>query len=71
MIIKYFPDTDTLYVGFTDHEIAETIDFNDDTLLDIDREGNVVAMTLEHARNKVDLSDISFQQIAAVTPELS
>jgi uncharacterized protein YuzE len=68
MIIKYFPDTDTLYVAFTDREIAETIDFNDDTLLDIDREGNVVALTLEHARNKVDLSDISFQQIAAVAP---
>ncbi len=66
MRIKCFPDTDTLYVSFTDREIVETIDFNADTLLDIDNEGNVVALTLEHARNKVDLADISFQQIAAV-----
>ncbi len=66
MIIKYFPDTDTLYVAFTEREIVETVDFNDDTLLDLDREGNVVALTLEHARAKVDLTDISFQQIAMV-----
>ena len=68
MIIKYFPDTDTLYVAFTDREIAETVDINDNTLLDLDGEGNVVAITLEHARARVDLSDISFQQIAAVEP---
>lgn len=66
MIIKYFPGTDTLYVAFTEREIVETVDFNDDTLLDLDREGNVVAMTLEHARANVDLTDISFQQIAMV-----
>ena len=66
MIIKYFPDTDTLYVAFTEREIVETVDFNDDTLLDLDREGNVVALTLEHARANVDLTDISFQQIAMV-----
>ncbi|HRO25696.1 MAG TPA: DUF2283 domain-containing protein [Promineifilum sp.] len=66
MIIKYFPDTDTLYVTFTEREIVETVDFNDDTLLDLDRDGNVVALTLEHARANVDLTDISFQQIAMV-----
>jgi len=69
MRIKYFPDTDTLYLSFTDREIAETIDFNADTLLDIDDMGNVVALTLEHARDKVDLADISFQQIAAIVPQ--
>lgn len=68
MIIKYFPDTDTLYVAFTDREIAETVDINDNSLLDLDGEGNVVAITLEHARARVDLSDISFQQIATVEP---
>lgn len=64
MRIRYFPDTDTLYLSFTDRPIVETIDFNADTLLDVDEDGNVVAMTLEHARLRVDLTDISFQQIA-------
>jgi uncharacterized protein YuzE len=71
MIIKYFPDTDTLYVAFADRPVVETVDFNDDTLLDVDQDGNVVALTLEHARDKVDLTDISFQQIAVAAPETS
>ena len=66
MIIKYFPDTDTLYVAFADRPIAETIDLNDHALLDLDANGNVVALTLEHARATVDLTDFSFQQIATV-----
>ena len=66
MIIKYFPDTDTLYIAFTDREIAETVDSNDDTVFDIDEQGNVIALTLEHARHNVDLADISFQPIAAI-----
>lgn len=69
MRIKYFPDTDTLYVAFTEREIVETVDFNADTLLDIDSDGNVVALTLEHASATVDLGEVSFQQIVAAVPQ--
>lgn len=69
MRIKCFPDTDTLYIALIEREIAETVDFNDETLLDIDRDGNVVALTLEHASAKVDLADISFQQLTAAVPQ--
>ena len=69
MRIKYFPDTDTLYVSFNEREIAETLDFNDDTLLDIDLLGNVVALTLEHASVNVDLGELSFQQMTAPMPQ--
>ena len=69
MRIKYFPDTDTLYVSFNEREIAETLDFNDDTLLDIDVLGNVVALTLEHASINVDLDELSFQQMTTLIPQ--
>lgn len=68
MIIRYFPDTDTLYLAFTEREVAETVDFNEDTLLDIDADGNIVGITVEHARARVDLSHISFQQVIAAEP---
>lgn len=68
MIIRYFSDTDTLYLAFTEREVAETVDFNEDTLLDIDADGNIVGITVEHARARVDLSDISFQQVIAAEP---
>jgi uncharacterized protein YuzE len=39
MKIQYFQDTDTLYIEFKAAEIAETRDLDENTLLDLDREG--------------------------------
>jgi uncharacterized protein YuzE len=50
MKIKYFPNTDTLYIEFRAAEILETRDLDENTQLDIDKDGNVCAMTIEHAR---------------------
>jgi uncharacterized protein YuzE len=66
MKIRYFADTDTLYVVFADRPIVETADLNDNALVDLDADGNVVALTLEHARALVDLSDISLRDLSAV-----
>ena len=64
MKIRYFADTDTLYVQLNDKEIVDTQEFNENTLLDLDAEGNLVAITLEHARETVNILDFSFQQAA-------
>ena len=37
MKVKYFQDTDTLYIEFRETEAAETRDLDENTLLDIDR----------------------------------
>lgn len=65
MNIKYFQDTDTLYIEFRKGEIAETRDLDENTLLDVDSNGNIVAMTMEHARQRADIPQFSFEQIAA------
>lgn len=65
MNIKYFQDTDTLYIEFRKAEIAETRDLDENTLLDVDCDGNVVALTMEHARQRADIPQFSFEQVAA------
>ncbi len=50
--IKYFQDTDTLYIEFRKAEFAETRDLNENTLLNIDSDGYIVAMTMEHAKQR-------------------
>lgn len=65
MKIKYFQDTDTLYIEFRLVEIAETRDLDQDTLLDLDGEGNIVAITVEHARERTDIPRFSYEQISA------
>lgn len=65
MNIKYFQATDTLYIEFRKGEIAETRDLNENTLLDIDSDGSIVALTMEHARQRADIPQFSFEQVAA------
>jgi uncharacterized protein YuzE len=65
MNIKYFQDTDTLYIEFRKGEVAETRDLDENTLLDVDSSGQIVAMTIEHARDRADIPQFSFEQIAA------
>ena len=64
MKIKYFPDTDTLLVDFNDREIAETRDLNENVLIDLDKNGFIVSMTVEHAKTHTDLNEFSYQLTA-------
>jgi uncharacterized protein YuzE len=65
MTIKYFQDTDTLHIEFRAAEVAETRDLDENTQLDIDKNGNICAMTIEHARDRADIPHFSFELIAA------
>ncbi len=65
MKVKYFQDTDTLYIEFKPLLVKETRDLDENTLLDLDATGNVCAITIEHARERADILHFSFEQIAA------
>ena len=65
MKIKYFQDTDTLYIEFREAAVSKTKDLDENTQLDIDKDGNMCAMTIEHARERADIPHFSFEQIAA------
>jgi uncharacterized protein YuzE len=65
MKIKYFSDTDTLYIEFRAVEVAETKDLDENTLLDLDRDGNICAITIEHARDRTEIPTFSYEQISA------
>ncbi len=63
--ILYFGDTDTLLINFRKRDVAETRDLDENTLVEFDAKGNLVSMTIEHARDRADLANFSFQQVAA------
>lgn len=65
MKIRYFQDTDTLYIEFRAADVAETRDLDEDTLLDLDAAGNICGITVEHARSRADVANLSFEQVAA------
>ena len=69
MKIKYFSDTDTALVEFSDLEVAETKEINENIYIDLDPSGNLVAMTIEHARQQASLPHLSYDQIETEPPK--
>jgi uncharacterized protein YuzE len=65
MKIKYFQDTDTLYIEFRASHITESKDLDENTLLELDAQGQICAITMEHARERADIPQFSFEQVAA------
>jgi uncharacterized protein YuzE len=65
MKVKYFQDTDTLYIELRTGTVAETRDLDENTVLDLDNLGNICAITIEHAKDRTGAPSFSFEQVAA------
>jgi uncharacterized protein YuzE len=64
MKVKYFRDIDTLYIEFRSTGIVETRELDENTQLDLDANGQLCALTMEHASQRAEMPDFSFEQIA-------
>jgi len=67
--IKYFSDTDTALFEFSDRAVAETKEINENIYIDLDRSGNLVAMTIEHARQQASLPSLSYEHVEQGPPD--
>ena len=64
MKVKYFSDTDTAHVEFVDKEVYETKEISENIYIDIDEKGNIVSMTIEHAKANAGLWEFSYQEMS-------
>ncbi len=69
MKVKYFGDTDTLYIEFREADVIETRDLDENTLIDLDQAGQICGITVEHASERADIPHFSFEQIPS--PDLA
>lgn len=65
MRVRYFADTDTLLIEFRDVPVAQTRDLDENTILDLDAQGNIRSITVEHASKRADAPQFSYEQVAA------
>lgn len=65
MKVRYFEDTDTLYIELREAAVVETRDLDENTLIDIDDQGRMVAMTIEHAHDRAELASFVFERVEA------
>ena len=62
MKINYFEDTDTAFIEFTSERIAETRELCENIYIDLDKQGNLVSMKIEHAEKSANILDFSFER---------
>jgi uncharacterized protein YuzE len=67
MNVKYFKDTDTAYLKFNSQPVKETKEINNNLFLDLDKDGNIVGLTIEHAKLQADFSKIIYEEIPEKT----
>ncbi|HHN66288.1 MAG TPA: DUF2283 domain-containing protein, partial [Nitrospirae bacterium] len=57
------PDTDTAMIEFSNATVVETREVSENLYIDLDEKGNLVSMTIEHARDKANISEVTFLQM--------
>lgn len=65
MKLRYFEDTDTLHIELRDAAVADTRDLDESTLIDVDDKGRLIAITIEHAKDRAELAHLVFERVEA------
>ncbi len=61
MNITYFKDTDTALLEFSDRPVDETREISEDVYVDLDKDGHLVSMTIEHAGKRAAMPRVTVQ----------
>lgn len=48
---------------FSSGQVTETKEINENIYVDLDRDGNLVNMRIEHASEQANIAEIAYQQI--------
>ena len=71
MKINYYPDTDSLYIEFSEKQSSESIEISEGVVLDYDGEGVLVGMDIDNARKKINLRELILNKLPLESQKLS
>ena len=63
MNVKYFTETDTAFIQFSERDVEETREVSANVYIDLDRQGNLVNMTIEHAKLNANLPTVIVEEV--------
>lgn len=66
MKVKYFADTDTTLLEFSNTPPVATQELDENIYLDLDDHGRVVSITIEHASASMNVEEFLYQRIPAI-----
>jgi len=65
MKLKYYKETDSLYIDLSSKPSAESREIAEGVVLDFDDEGNIVGIDIDNASQKVDLNSVILSKLPA------
>jgi uncharacterized protein YuzE len=65
MMLRYYPETDSLYITLKPFPSESSEEVRPGVVLDFDPEGNLVGIDIDHASKHVDLSGLSIEPFPA------
>mgnify|MGYP001591587044 CR=1 FL=1 len=63
MKLKYYPDTDSLYIDLAEKPSAESREVSEGIVLDYDAQGNLVGIDIDNASKKVQLNELTLSML--------
>jgi len=71
MKLHYYPETDSLYIDLNSKPSADSREIVDGLVADLDADGNVVGLDIEHASEKLDLQTLETVSLPALTTRIA
>ncbi len=65
MRLKYYRDTDSLYIDLSSKPSAESREISEGVMLDYDTAGNLVGIDIDNASRKIDLKEVILSKLPA------
>jgi uncharacterized protein YuzE len=59
MKLRYYPDTDSLYIDLSEHPSVESREISEGIVLDYDAAGNLVGIDIDNASKRVELKKLT------------
>jgi uncharacterized protein YuzE len=71
MRLKYYPETDSLYIELSSKESAESREISEGVVLDYDADGGIVGIDIDNASRKIDMREITLSKLPAEIERLT
>lgn len=71
MKIRYYPDTDSLYIDLSSKTSVDSREVSPGVVLDYDAEGGLVGIDIDEASTKLELHELTLSKIPAEVKTLT
>ena len=71
MKLRYYPETDSLYIDLADRPSVESKEASEGIVLDYDADGNLVGIDIDNASKKLELNELVLSKLPSQTQTFS